>query len=241
MKPSNEKIEYPIRINRYMYLKNISSRREADRLIEKGQIKINGRRAKLGQKVEEGDKVELVGKAKNITKNYVYYAFNKPKGMVSHNPEEDEESADEFLDVPEKVSVVGRLDKASHGLMILTNDGRIVDKMLNPKYEHEKEYIVRVDKELKKTFKAKMEGGVDIEGYVTKPAKIKVLSEKTFKIILTEGKKHQIRRMTMALGYTVKELKRKRVMNIELKNLPTGDWRKIEGEELKVLLNSLSV
>lgn len=241
METKGNKVEYPMRINRYMYVKNISSRREADRLIEKGLIKINGKRAVLGQKVQEGDSVELVGKAKNIKKNYVYYAFNKPKNMISHSPQDGEESADECIDVPEKVSVVGRLDKDSHGLMILTNDGRIVDKMLNPKYEHDKEYVVKVDKELKKTFKAKMEGGVNIERYITKPAKVKVLSEKTFKITLTEGKKHQIRRMTMALGYTVKDLKRKRIMNIELKNLRKGEWRKIDGDELKELLNSLNV
>ncbi len=220
---------------------NISSRREADRLIEKGLVKINGKRAILGQKVEEGDVVELLGKAKKIKDSYVYYALNKPKGIISHNPEDGEVSADTLIDIPKKVSVVGRLDKDSYGLLILTNDGRIVDKMLNPKYKHEKEYIVQVDKPLKKNFKKKMEDGVDIEGYLTKPAKIKILGDKKFKIILTEGKKHQIRRMTMALGYTVKDLKRVRIMNIKLKTLKTGEWRKIEGEELKKLLDAISV
>jgi len=237
----NEKIEYPIRINRYLYINNICSRREADRMIEKGQIYINNKKAVLGQKVEEGDEVTLSGHARKKVGNYIYYAVNKPRGIESHGVGTDSEDIISKLELSEKVSVVGRLDKDSSGLLLLTNDGRIVDKMLNPKYDHQKEYVVKVDKDLKESFKRKMESGVDIEGYMTKPTKVTVTDKRLFRIILTEGKKHQIRRMLAALGYTTIKLKRVRIMNILLGKLKEGEYRKLTDAEKNTLLKSLDI
>ena len=216
------KIEYPIRINRYLYLKNICSRREADRLIEEKIILVNGKIAKIGQKIEAKDKVEIKKEGKKKLSQKKIIIFNKPIGVVSHNPQFGEEEPNDFFDFSEKLSPVGRLDKMSHGLLLMSNDGRIVNKLLNPKFDHQKEYEVIVDKKINSNFLEKMENGVDIEGYITKPAKLKKLGNKKFSIILTEGKKHQIRRMCAALGYQVVDLKRIRFMHILLKDLPEG-------------------
>lgn len=236
-----QEIEYPIRINRYLYLKNYCSRRKADELIERGSVKINGEKAVLGQKVQKDDKVEVSDAVKKLQKNYEYFIFNKPIGVVSHNPQRGEKSTEDFFPTGKKLAPVGRLDKKSEGLMLITNDGRIIDKMLNPKYEHEKEYSVRVDKELKESFKRKMEKGVKIEGYMTKPAKVQITGPKSFRIILTEGKKHQIRRMCAALDYQVQNLKRIRIMNIKLSGLQTGESRPLKQDEKIDLLKSIGV
>lgn len=213
-------IEYPIRINRFLYLNNLCSRRQADKYIEQGLVKINGEVAVLGQKVNKGDKVEIAEEIEIKKESFRYVAFYKPKGIATEDVEEHYKKLN-------GLNYLGRLDKASEGLLFFTNDTRIVDKMLNPKYEHEKEYRVRVDKELKPSFKNKMEKGVNIEGYVTKPCKVEITGPKAFKIILTEGKKHQIRRMTMALGYQVQNLKRTRIMNITLGNLTKGEFKEL--------------
>ncbi len=233
-------IPYPIRLNRYLYLTDVSSRREADRLIEAGHVFVNGQKAVLGQKVQKNDVVELSPKAKHKVSHYLYYKAHKPKGVESHNGEDGNDIVSQ-LGLRPDVAIVGRLDKASDGLVLLTNDGRIVDKMLNPKYDHEKEYRVRVDKDITPSFKRKMEGGVNIEGYVTKPATIKITGQKRFTIILTEGKKHQIRRMLAALGYTTLELKRVRIMNIKLGTLKAGEHSALTQEELSTLLENLSL
>ncbi len=231
-----EKIEYPIRINRYLYLKNICSRREADRLIEKKQIWINGQPAKIGQKIKKNDRVEIKKEAKKKLGQKKIIIFNKPIGVVSHNPQFGEKEPNDFLPFSEKLSPIGRLDKMSHGLMIMSDDGRLVNKLLNPKFYHEKEYLVEVDKKITSIFLKKMSEGVDIEGYITKPAKIKKLGNKKFSLILTEGKKHQIRRMCAALGYSVLDLKRVRFMHILLGDLPEGSWRKLTNKEHNILM-----
>ena len=236
-----DEIEYPIRINRYLYLTDVSSRREADRLIESGQIFINGKKAVLGQKIEKGDRVELGKKAQKKVTSYVYYAVNKPRGIESHNAQDYSEDIVTKLHLGKGVAVVGRLDKDSSGLILLSNDGRIVDKMLNPKYNHEKEYVVKVNKDIKENFVKKMSNGVNIEGYITKPAKVKVIGEKVFRIILTEGKKHQIRRMLAALGYTTTTLKRVRIMNIKLDSLREGEYRHLSKIEKTKLLQKLGI
>ncbi len=241
MKEIKDKIEYPIRINRYLYLKNYCSRRMADQLIGKGSVKINGVKAVLGQKVSSTDKVEVSDFIKKMSKNYEYFIFYKPIGVVSHNPQQNEKSVEDFFPKNKKLSPVGRLDKKSEGLMFLTNDGRIIDKMLNPKYQHQKEYSVRVDKEIKESFIRKMTKGVNIEGYKTKLAEITQTGPKSFRIILTEGKKHQIRRMTMALGYQVQNLKRIRIMNISLSGLKEGESRPLKQEEKITLLKKLGI
>lgn len=234
-------IEYPIRINRYLYLTNFCSRRKADELIEMGLIKINGQKAVLGQKITLQDKVEIDQKIQGLVEKYEYYIFHKPRGVVSHNPQEGEKSVENFFPPNLKLSPVGRLDKDSTGLMFLTNDGRVVDKMLNPKYDHDKEYEVRVQQTLKESFKNKMEKGVNIEGYKTKPCVINITGEKSFKIILTEGKKHQIRRMCAALGYTISGLKRTRILNLKLNELKEGEKRKLEEEEKNELLKKIKI
>ena len=220
-----------IRINRYLYLKNICSRREADRLIEKGLIFVNGKKAKLGQKISENDNVDIKEEALQKLKNKIIIILNKPKNYVSANPQGNEKEANNLLPFSEKLSPVGRLDKNSHGLLLLTNDGRIVNKLLNPDFDHDKEYIVKVDKRITPTFLNQIKNGVNIEGYITKKTKIKKIDSKTFSLILTEGKKHQIKRMCQSLGYTVIDLQRTRILNLKLNNLEIGKYRKIEGKE----------
>jgi 23S rRNA pseudouridine2604 synthase len=212
-----------MRINKYLALKKISTRRGADELIKERKVFINGKLAVLGSKVLEIDKVEVRG-AKE--KEYLYYAYNKPIGTETNSPRED-------------LFPLGRLDKKSHGLLILTNDGRITDALLNPKYFHEKEYVVKTLNKLRSSFKQKMEAGVNIEGYKTKKCKVKIIDDFTFKIILTEGKKHQIRRMCSALFQEVADLKRERIMNIKLGNLKPNALREIKGEELNTFLNQV--
>jgi len=214
---------YPMRINKYLALKQIATRRGADELVEKKKVFINGKLAVLGSKVSKTDKVEVKGAEK---KAYKYFAYNKPIGTETDSPTEG-------------LFPVGRLDKASHGLLILTNDGRITDGLLNPKFDHEKEYVVKTKQKLRSNFKEKMEAGVQIEDYKTKPCKVTIVNDNTFRVTLTEGKKHQIRRMCVALFQEVQDLKRVRVMNIELGKLAPKALREIKGEELTTFLNQV--
>lgn len=226
-------IEYPIRVNRYLFLKNYCSRREADRLIEQGKVFINGKPAVLGQKVSADDKVTLAVDVAN--REYEYYIYNKPRGIVSHNPQRDEQGIADVSGLGSRVSPVGRLDKDSHGLMLLTDDGRIVNALLHPDYAHEREYNVRVDKYVKEQDLKKLARGVSIEGYVTKPAKVKRIDDNSFALTLTEGKKHQIRRMCAALGYQVTDLKRVRMMHLAL-DVSEGEHRPLTQREQAALL-----
>ncbi len=242
MKPRREtesedvKPSFPMRINKYLASKKLCTRREADELITKKLVFINGRPAVLGDKVEETDSVEVKGPQKK----YRYFAYNKPRGVITHSPQGDEESIKDIFPI-KNLFPIGRLDKDSYGLIILTDDGRITDGLLNPKNEHEKEYAVECLDELPSNFKKKMESGVNIGDYTTKPCKVEITGERTFLITLTEGKKHQIRRMCGAFGQNAVELKRVRVSNITLGNLKPGDYRAIEGEELKEFLESVGV
>lgn len=214
-----------MRINKYLALKKIATRRGADELVKAKRVFINGKLAVLGSQAEESDTIEVRGTKK---KNYRYFAYNKPIGVETSSPRED-------------LFPIGRLDKNSHGLLILTNDGRITDQLLNPKYYHEKEYVVRTSNKLRSSFKKKMEAGVNIEGYQTRPCRIKILNENTFRITLTEGKKHQIRRMCSALFQEIADLKRERIMNIKIGNLKSNNLREIKGDELDVFLKSLGL
>lgn len=234
------KTEYPIRINKYLALKNYSTRTGGDDLIKKGLVFINGKKAKLGDKVFEEDTVTV-----NTTKNQkqlVYYAYNK-KTNVSTNKEPGAKDILSVTKFPERVFPVGRLDKDSHGLIILTNDGRITDRLLSPRYVHEKEYIVKVEPAFSSKFIELMSKGVRFDGYTSKRCEIwaKGKSTDTFHIILTEGKKRQIRRMCEALHHEVIDLKRIRVMNIELGKVKEGEYKKIEGLELDIFLKSLNL
>lgn len=233
-----------MRLNKYLAYRKFASRREADKLIDAGLVKINGRVAKLGDRVNESDEVEVNSKTLEKIKNsLIYVAYNKPHGIVTNNPEEGQEAITDVVNVGVPVFPIGRLDRSSRGLIILTNDGRITDQLLNPKYEHEKEYIVKVDKPLEKHFLRHLGTGIDIEikDHMTKPAVVKQIGDSTFRITLVEGKKHQIRRMCAAFGYTVINLQRVRIMNIRLGNLKEGEYRVLEGRELDEFLHLLGL
>lgn len=231
-----------MRINKYLAHTGVASRRESDILIEKGQVLINGKRATMGQQVQESDDVKIKGK----TKDKSYLAYYKGRGIITHSPSEGEVDIAERLKKDysiTNVSPVGRLDKDSEGLIILSNDGRITGPLLDPDSGHEKEYSVLVDKRISGMFKRAMTAGVDIEGYRTKPAVVRTFerNDQRFNIILTEGKKHQIRRMCAALGYQIQSLKRVRVTNVEIGKLKPNQYRKIAGEELKEFLKELGI
>lgn len=241
---------FPMRINKYLSHVHKMTRKTADSLIEKGQIKINDKIAVLGDKVTENDIVEVKQEQlENMRKEYAYYAYNKPVGIVTHSPLHDEMDIKQVLMknsslapyITKSLFPVGRLDKKSVGLIILTNDGRVTDRLLNPDYVHDKEYIVTTVQALPNFFKKHMEAGIQIGDYKTKPAKVEIINPNTFSIVLTEGKRHQIRRMCEALRVDVRELKRIRVMNIRLGKLAPNTTRRIDGEELEDFLKSLGL
>jgi len=233
--------EFPVRINKYLALQGYDTRRGADALIRAGIVLVNGTAAVPGQWVQEGDQVQVVRRA---PPRYAYFAYHKPLGIITHSPQEGERGIKEVTKgagMPPDVFPLGRLDKNSHGLIIMTNDGRVTDRLLNPDRAHEKEYVVRTRNRIRPSFKRAMESGVDIEGYVTRPCKVTVTGEQEFRICLTEGKKHQIRRMVVALHDDVTLLKRTRIMNVTLGGLAPGAARPIAGPELKEFLASLGL
>lgn len=231
--------EKAIRINKYLADKGYATRRGADEIIEKGLVTINSKRAVLGDKVSSTDTVVVSQKRKPT--QYVYLAYNKPKGIVTTGAQGEEKEIIDAVQYRTRVFPVGRLDKDSYGLIILTNDGRITDRLLNPDKNHEKEYIVTVDKKFTPAFIRHMTEGVHIGDYVTRPTKVKKIKDIVFSITLTEGKNRQIRRMTDKLGYTVINLKRVRIQNIELGNVKPGAYREIIGDEREVFLTSLGL
>lgn len=235
------KILYPIRINKYLAQNNYSTRVGGDELIKKGLVFINGRRAVLGDKIYEGD--EVIVKNKGDKKEYVYYAYNKNIN-ISTNPEVGAKDILQATRFPVKVFPVGRLDKDSHGLILMTNDGRVTDRLLSPKYVHEKEYVVKVEPSVTDRFIELMGNGVHFDGFISRKCDVWKDSKKskdTFHIVLTEGKKRQIRRMCEALHHKVVDLKRIRIMNIELSKIAYNEFREIKGEELDALLKSLNL
>jgi|SRR3989344_3753890 len=238
-KPNSLTDTYPMRINKYLAHKGIATRAGVDELITRGKVTINGRKALLGDKVLEKDVVEVRGV--HHKKKNVYLAYNKPRGIVTANPQGNEKDILKSLKFPAGVFPVGRLDKDSHGLIILTSDRRVTDRLLNPLYKHKKEYEVEVDRRFTPAFVKHMQEGVDIGGYVTKPATVSKISDTTFTITLTEGKNRQIRRMTEKLGYTVRDLKRIRIQNIKLENIPQNSYREISGSELEEFLKGLGL
>ena len=228
------------RINKYLSEVGFCSRRAADKLIEEGKVTINGEITEIGSKVEEGDQVEVEGqKIINPTnQKNIYLAFNKPIGIVCTTDRRVEpDNIIDFIKYPKRIFPIGRLDKPSEGLIFLTNDGDIVNKILRAKNNHEKEYIVSVNRPINKDFIQSMSNGVEILDTITKNCFVKQLGQKKFKIILTQGLNRQIRRMCESLGYRVRSLKRVRIMNIKL-DVPTGKYREITKEEL-IELNRL--
>ena len=228
------------RINKYLSEVGFCSRRAADRFIERGKVRINGEITEIGSKVEDGDQVEVEGqKIINPTnQKNIYLAFNKPIGIVCTTDRRVEpDNIIDFIKYPKRIFPIGRLDKPSEGLIFLTNDGDIVNKILRAKNNHEKEYIVSVNRPINKDFIQSMSNGVEILDTITKNCFVKQLGQKKFKIILTQGLNRQIRRMCESLGYRVRSLKRVRIMNIKL-DVPTGKFREITKEEL-IELNRL--
>ncbi len=236
-KPEDKPL-FPMRINKYLAFKKHTTRRGADELIIQKKVFINGKHAVLGDKVNEHDNVEVRFTGKQ--KPHVYFAYNKPRGIVTHSAQRDEQEIKHVVALKD-VFPIGRLDKDSHGLIILTSDGRITERLLGSEFKHEKEYVVTTKEKLRTSFKANMEKGVKIESETTAPCKVSILGEKKFKVTLTEGKKHQIRRMCVALFQEVNDLERVRIMNIKLGNLNEGGHRKIEGEELTEFLHQLDL
>jgi len=226
--------KYAVRINKYLSEKGICSRREADRLIAQGRVKINEETALIGSKVSEGDHVRLDNKLVSpVAEKRVYMAFNKPVGIICTTDRSIRGNIVDFINYPERIFHVGRLDKDSEGLILMTNDGDIVNKILRASNNHEKEYIVTVDKPVSDEFLVKMSSGVPVLNTVTKPCEIERKSKYVFRIILTQGLNRQIRRMCSYCGYNVVKLKRIRIMNIKLGDLAVGCWRYLSDNELK--------
>lgn len=230
-----------MRINKFLSEAGICSRRGADKWIEAGRIKINGVKAELGSKVTEGDSVEVDNKVVtlNTDKGYVYIKLNKPRGITSTTERHIKGNIVDFVGHSERIFHIGRLDKDSEGLILLTNDGDIVNEILRKEGRHEKEYIVTVDKPITDDFVKQMSEGVAILDTVTLPAEVEKLNTKTFKIILTQGLNRQIRRMTEALGYEVKQLRRIRMMNILVDDLKLGEWKDLTEAEKDELFSML--
>ncbi len=228
-----------IRLNKFLSDSGVCSRREADKAIDTGKVTINKRRAQVGDKVRPNDQVRYNGNLIEHQTQYVYLALNKPIGITSTSDAPDKSNVINFINYPVRIFHVGRLDKDSEGLLLLTNDGDIVNKILRAGNNHEKEYEVWVDKAIDSKFLETMSSGVKILGTVTKKCKVEMVTPQMFRITLTQGLNRQIRRMCEALGYEVVRLRRVRVMNIELGSMQVGEWRILEGEELDTLLNTL--
>lgn len=228
-----------IRLNKFINDSGYCSRREADRYIESRCVKVNGKIATLGTKVSAGDKVMVNGYVIESQTDYVYIVLNKPVGVSSTTDKTDKTNVIDFINYPTRIFHIGRLDKDSEGLLLLTNDGDIVNKILRAGNSHEKEYEVWVDKPIEERFVEQMSRGVKILGTVTKRCKVEQEGASKFRITLTQGLNRQIRRMCSALGYEVTRLKRVRIMNIKLASLSTGQWRYLSDKELSVLMDSI--
>ena len=229
-------MEKKIRINKFLSESGYCSRRKADKMIEDGRIKINGILCVMGEKVSISDKISIDDKLIHFSKKEpIYIAFNKPTGVVcTTDTRVEKNNIIDYIGHPERIFPIGRLDKDSQGLILLTNDGDIVNKILRSRNNHQKEYIVRVDKPITNDFIQRMSNGVPILDTITKKCYINKISNFEFKIILTQGLNRQIRRMCEVLKYKVKKLKRIRIMNIHL-NVDLGKWRNLEKKELNEL------
>ena len=227
----------PIRINKYLADRGTCSRREADKMVADGRIMVDGKLAVMGQKVTGQEIILVDGKAVNANKSTrVYILYNKPVGIICSTDPKAKDNIVDAVGYPERIFNIGRLDVASSGLILLTNDGEIVNKILRAEGKHEKEYVVSVDRKITPDFLDNMRKGVLIDDEKTLPARIQQVSEFTFQIILVEGRNRQIRKMCEGLGFTVQSLQRVRIMHIELGGLKTGEWRHLTaGEEAELM------
>lgn len=230
----------PVRLNKYLSEAGVCSRREADRLIESGRVTVDGRRAQTGMRITPGQVVKVGRKVVSKQDEMIVLAVNKPRGIVCTEERRERNSIVRFLDYPVRVTYIGRLDKDSRGLLLMTNNGDIINKMMRAANYHEKEYKVTVDQEITPEFIEKMSSGVPILDTVTRPCRVEKIGKYTFSIILTQGLNRQIRRMCEVLGYQVRDLVRVRVMNIRLGSLKEGQYRKVTDEELEELYEMLA-
>ena len=227
-----------MRLNKFVSESGVASRRAADRLVEERRITINGRVAVLGDKVCEGDVVCVDGKEISRKTTDVVIAFNKPRGLTCTSSPDDPDNVIDFIGYPQRIYSIGRLDKDSEGLLLLTNNGELANAVMRSRGEHEKEYIVTVDHDITDAFVKRMSSGVEILGRTTKRCEVRKLSDRQFRIVLRQGLNRQIRRMCGTLGYTVVNLRRVRIMNIRLGDLPTGKYRDLTEEEYGELCRS---
>lgn len=229
-----------MRLNKYLAWKKFSTRKASDELIKKGQVFINNKKAEVGMMVQKSDVVEVKFRGKPTP--YFYFAYNKPKGVSTQKEDGaqgEKTGKNQAPSFPKGMFPIGSLEKDAHGLMILTNDGRITDRLLSSAYNDEKEYVVTTKTPLRSSFKQKMEAGPTIEGEKTKPCKVTILNENTFVVVITEEKRHEVRRMCSALFQEVQDIQRVRILNIKLAGLATGLHRPITGDELKTFLGTL--
>ena len=229
---------FPMRLNRYLAKQGIATRREADALIESGRIIVNGKKATLGMKVSETDQVTVENTNR---RHHTYLAYYKPRGIITHSPQGKREYS--IADVTKKSNLfpIGRLDKDSEGLIILTNDGRITERLLHPRFAHEKEYEVTVQETIDKSKLPTLEAGIMEEGELLTAKSVRATGKDTLTIVLTEGKKHQVRRMLSAIHLTVIALKRVRIMNVFIGSLNPGQSRPISGAAREAFLADLGL
>lgn len=225
-----------MRLNKYISESGIASRREADAWIAAGRVTVNGKAAGLGTQVAEGDRVEVDGRAPPERRREIYLALNKPRGITCTTERDVTGNIVDFIGHRQRIFPIGRLDKDSEGLILLTNNGDIVNEILRVEHGHEKEYVVTVERPVTDTFLSMMAAGVRIGGEKTRPAVVTRAGPATFRIVLTQGLNRQIRRMCSALGFRVQSLKRVRIMHIRLGSLATGAWRDLTAAEIRPLL-----
>ena len=233
-------VDEQIRLNKFLSDAGYCSRREADRLVEQGVVKVNGKNAVMGQKVTINDSIMVKGKNISREEEQILIALNKPVGIECTTDLNNPDNIVDFINFDKRIYPIGRLDKNSQGLILLTNDGSIVNNILKGSNYHEKEYVVTVDKPVTDNFIKKMSTGVLILDQVIRPCKVTKVKKHVFNIVLTQGLNRQIRRMCGELGYNVQKLKRIRIMNIELGNLPVGQYRKVTDSELKELMRNFN-
>lgn len=238
----NGKMNSGVRLNKFLADAGICSRRQADQMIADGRVTVNGAPAETGMRVMPGDAVLLDGKPVCPEEEEILIAFHKPRGIVCTANPKEKDNIIAYIHYPKRIYTIGRLDKDSEGLILLTNQGDIVNRIMRAGNYHEKEYLVTVDRSYSEDFVEKMAAGVFLEelDVTTRPCEIKPVDEMRFRIILTQGYNRQIRRMCEALGYEVKRLIRERVMNIELADLPVGQWRDVTEQEKKVLYQMIA-
>ena len=238
---ANKEIKTGIRINKFIASSGYCSRRQADEFIKAGEVFINDEKAELGSLVYSDDEVRVNTKILTAqkSKDLIYLAFNKPQGIICTANPEVENNIIDYINYPKRIFTIGRLDKDSEGLILLTNDGDIYNKIVRAEYEHDKEYFVEVNRPYDAKFLKNMANGVKILDTITNPAKIEPVSKTTFKLTITQGLNRQIRRMCEALGYQVIFLKRLRILNINLDNLPLGKYRELSPKELKNLFTCI--